>query len=57
MLLESQEEGYLARIYEREAKQTLRVGTPIAVLCEEEDEVCVCLSVSVCVCVCLCMCG
>lgn len=45
LLLEAQEEGFVARILRPVEKEKekggllLRVGTPIAVLCEEEEEV------------------
>ena len=37
LLLEAQEDGFLAHIFQHEPKD-LPVGTPVGVLCEEEDE-------------------
>lgn len=38
LLLEAQEDGYLARIFQHDPTKDMPVGTPVGVLCEEEDE-------------------
>ena len=38
LLLEAQEDGYLARIFQHDPTQDMPVGTLVGVLCEEEDE-------------------
>lgn len=40
LLLEAQEDGYLARVLCPAGPAVMGVGAPVAVLCEEEDEVC-----------------
>ena len=38
LLLEAQEDGYLACIFQHDPTQDMPVGTPVGVLCEDEDE-------------------
>lgn len=40
MEIESQEEGYLAKIFSS-GKEDVPVGAPLAIICQEEDQVCV----------------
>lgn len=48
LLLESQEDGYLARVLRPAGPDVVGVGAPVAVLCEQADEVrvVVCLPLS-----------
>ncbi len=39
LVLEAQEDGVLAKVFKADPDESLPVGTPIAALCEEQDEV------------------
>jgi hypothetical protein len=39
LVLEAQEDGVLAKVFKADPNEQMAVGTPVAVLCEEEDEV------------------